>query len=224
MSVSTQLAVATLGVFASAGIWLATQSRVRDTTHTHTHRGYPPVQVVSGVDGESYRVLPTRYQQAAADLLARVRAALWEICVECKRLAATESGRALGEEPLRWIAALDRRVRSPQDLVLLEQNGAKGVAFNVDKGVGGIHLCLRGEEGGLASFEVVLYVAIHELTHMAIDTYAPTEGGISSHSPEFKRAEAFLMDIGKRLELVRPQRIPGKTLCGIRIPRPEDAR
>lgn len=183
------------------------------------------VQVRSTVDARNYHVLDLPDRQQAADTLARLRKQLWGVVSEAKSLR--DKGQ-LQPELSAAVALLGQRVRSIDDITLIELDGSfrDGIAYNIRKGKGGIHLCIRDyshEDGEptrpLASGTTALFVALHELSHSMTDAYAHFE-----HSPLFKRCEKFMMDVAQRLGYLQPSLIPGSRYCGAVIPAPATAR
>jgi hypothetical protein len=170
------------------------------------------VDVVSTVDGKSYKVLNTDNKQEAADLIASTRGKLQSVLNHMlfnlkslpEKIQPTFTHlSSVGFPP---ISELDARTENT-------------VAFTLNKDR--IFICLRKSPGGeaLADAQDVFVVLAHELIHRALPTYSASDSaGHTIHSPEFKENEAAFLDTAVEMGLLSPTKSVGDEYCGILIP------
>jgi hypothetical protein len=146
---------------------------------------YPSLVIKSTVDGKDYTVRDLPDKQEAADMMARIRIKLsnLKIHIESKfpdKPQAKQLVRNFEAEPSRFF-------ESTPDSEL--------TSYSVNKGEA-VHLCLRQREGkdeSLVKEDVIMFVAIHEMSHMITKTIG--------HGPDFwnnfgwllKEAESYFI-------------------------------
>ena len=179
------------------------------------------IVVRSKFDHRLYRVLDTPHAQNSADILARTRESMWKVLKMLRTYMSEASRRgewADGMTPnqLDGVRRLTSIFRKVEDLELYELDWRtnKNIAFNRNKS-DGIFLCLLADIDTqvLASDDVVLFVALHELAHSMQKTYEPLVNGSTVHGAVFKSLESFLIRVAVSMNLFDPQNIFGKKHC-----------
>jgi hypothetical protein len=130
---------------------------------------YPLVEVMSNIDNQAYKVRNLGDKQHAADLLAKLRKRLVDLCNILEKKYPDKQQVQLmvknfREDPHRFIEA------TPD---------AEHTSYSVNKGES-IHLCLRQREGpdeSLVNENVMTFVALHELAHVCTESVG--------HGPDF---------------------------------------
>ena len=97
-------------------------------------------------------------------------------------------------------------VRARWSGTLAEVGGAGEIAYSMNKR--DVHVCVRSPEGDLESVNSSMYVLLHEIAHVATDTYG--------HPPEFWLNFRWLLEAAERLEIYTYQDFDAKetTFCG----------
>lgn len=180
------------------------------------------VIIQSDLDGSSYWVLRTNNTQnekLAADTLARVRIAIVHFIQQLYN--------RMQETPLEFQKYIQRLVYlfpDGRNLHINELDSSKGniLAINRNK-TDGIFLCMRKSRQSMeiADVATLIYIAIHELTHSAIETFEEFDNGVSRHGPEFKLVEKYFYKKARDFGIINPDTIPGTTLCDTLVPRPD---
>lgn len=146
---------------------------------------YPSLVIKSTVDGKDYTVRDLPDKQEAADMMARIRIKLsnLKIHIESKfpdKPQAKQLVRNFEAEPSRFF-------ESTPDSEL--------TSYSVNKGEA-VHLCLRQREGqdeSLVKEDVIMFVAIHEMSHMITKTVG--------HGPDFWNNFGWLLKEAESLGL-----------------------
>jgi len=134
------------------------------------------IYVISKIDDRKYLVRDTKDKQEAADMLAKVRKKLMDLKEYLKRNKGKYKDFEL------YIDRLDRF-----DDAIISENSDNGMytSYTVDKGEQMV-FCIRskGIINSIHNINLIMYVAIHELGHVA----CPEKG----HTELFKKIFAFL--------------------------------
>lgn len=151
--------------------------------------------VVSQVDDMQYRVQPDLSQaEEAANRIAEINGKLIEVMrwLKQKYLGSTgprNDGKTWGDLYPERAAAVRRILRryNPDNFVENSpRDPANDTSYVVDKG-SIFALCLRSKGNGykLLDMTTLMFVALHELTHIAVE--------VIDHPPEFWRAFKFIL-------------------------------
>jgi hypothetical protein len=138
---------------------------------------YPLVDVKSTVDGRIYRVRDMGDKQDAADLIARTRLKLTTLCDGLEKKYPDKS----------QIKMIVKNFRSDPARFYEATPDAQHTSYSVNKGES-IHLCLRQRttmDESLVGDNVMMFVAIHELAHIATESIG--------HGPDFWNNMGFLL-------------------------------
>lgn len=148
---------------------------------------YEVTYVKSKVDNRSYLVRDLPDKQAAADMLASIRKNIFYLSDYLYKNIDSYP------EYKQNIEQLHDRI---QNVVINEstEDGAY-TSYSVNKGEQ-IVFCLRSRENGkLHDLNLVMYVALHEMAHVA--------NPILGHGPEFKHIFAFLTNTAIQLGIYK---------------------
>jgi hypothetical protein len=166
---------------------------------------YPIVQVRSKVDGRLYNVRNLSDKQAAADLLARVRAKLQKLIDVLRRrypdkIQVVQLNQKFEADPQRFYEA------TPD---------SEHVSYSVNKG-DSIHLCLRQKDDDkepLVDENVMVFVSLHEMSHVI------TSPNFASHGPEFWNNFGWLLKEAEAIDIYKYQdfRAHPVKYCGEKI-------
>lgn len=132
----------------------------------------------------------------AADHLARLDVAIKAFLERAKKRHPNDSRlRRISE---RWSGTL---AETPMK--------ADNVAYSVGKN--SIYICVREKNGALANYNTSLFVLLHELAHVATDTYG--------HTKEFWKNMKYLLELAEELDVytyvdhdAQTEMLCGKTL------------
>lgn len=167
-------------------------------------RKYEVTYVTSDIDGEKYLVRDMPDKQTAANMLAKLKKDL-------KKLSDHVTQHINEYDEYReYIEQLNRNFRNTIINESTEDN--KYTSYSINKGEQ-IVFCLRSKynTNKLHDYNLIMYVAIHELSHVA----CPETG----HTPLFKRIFAFLTEVAMELQIYN--RIPfghePTEYCGLMI-------
>ena len=168
-------------------------------------------EVVSHVDGLPYRVHGGHSgPQRAADTLATLNSRVLSLLRYLRREYARGGG---GQPPARRDIArrlLDRY--NPDSLAENSPNDPSGdTSYTIDKGAV-IALCLRDREAQeLHDLDTLTFVALHELTHIAIKD--------TDHPPRFWEAFRFILEAAEAAGVFvsADYAAAPRTYCGIKI-------
>ena len=154
----------------------------------------------SSIDNDYYWVINGK---AAADLLAETRQKMYQLIH-----SLPESNGDIEIDSL--VRRLKHLFPFPSFIQVMELDSKEedGLAFTWNK-TDGFFFCLEDEisKTQLGRGDIILFLAIHELTHSAM---LPFE--IKSHSSNFKKMEKYLYDQAKRVGFLDPNRIPKTSL------------
>lgn len=162
------------------------------------------VQVKSNVDGKVYQVRKGPQQQSVADRLGEIRQALEKLV-----LFASQDPRYSNDPRVLRLAR-----RWPYTSISETSSHSTDAAFSYNKGQT-IAFCVRDKAGALEDLNTSLFVAIHELAHVAT-------AGYNGHDTEFWENMRFLLkmaieDLG--IYQYRPYERQPTSYCGHDIAR-----
>ena len=178
-----------------------TLDRLRQSTQSS--KQYPLVDVVSTVDGKTYRVRDMPDKQKAADLLARVRAKINQL------YAATRQKFPDKPQVKQWV----QNFQPSADRFLEATPDAEHTSYSINKGEK-VHLCLRQRQGAdetLVDENVMVFVALHEMAHVI----TPTVG----HGPDFWNNFGWLLKQAESIGIYHYQDFKAQPVsyCGLHI-------
>ena len=177
------------------------------------------VAIRSTVDGMDYRVhVDMSDPEAAANALAETNAKLITLLRHLKQKYGTEEMKLEYPQRAKAVGALLRRY-NPDNLTENSPLDPSGdTSYTLDKGAL-VALCLRerskkhngSSPHNLHDPDTVAFVAIHEMTHMAIDQI--------DHPKYFWRAFKFLLQEAADIGVLRPIRfdLHPVVYCGMRV-------
>lgn len=131
------------------------------------------VAIPSSVTGKQYSVRNQPDAQAVADRLASLELRVRDFLERAERHAPGDP--RLANIRRRWTGTLS------------ETTDDKDVAYSLEKG--SISVCVRRPDGELESENTAMFVLLHELAHIATDTYG--------HKPEFWANMRFLLEVAE---------------------------
>lgn len=148
------------------------------------------LRVRSRLNGRFYVVMDEMAQEAA-DVLGRIEDDLRALITFCSSI--TMKSRFFSNGIQRLVKRFPPGTRIP--ITELDGRSSKQIAFN--RGKNNIHMCIRERKRGqIAPYNILLYVAVHELAHSMDKKFNPrTLGGLgksTAHSIQFRRFEDFL--------------------------------
>jgi len=120
--------------------------------------------VKSRVDNKQYLVYNLRYQQLAADILAKVRLKLTNTCIKLQKKYPND------ERIVRLVEKFN-----PDNIVESEPD-SKNTSYSINKGEK-IVLCLRSRDGQqrIVKENILMFVALHELAHIMTKSVGHTK-------------------------------------------------
>jgi hypothetical protein len=139
------------------------------------------VYVKSDIDGESYLVRDLPDKQKAANMLARIKKNIFSL-----QMYLNENKDTKYQEYKPYIEQLTTRIK---DVVINESTeDSVYTSYSVNKGEQ-IVFCLRSRDGNtqLHDLNLVMYVALHEIAHVACPEYG--------HGALFKKIFAFFTTV-----------------------------
>lgn len=156
------------------------------------------VPIISSIDGNEYMVQNTENKQEAADKLAK-------LCVKLNSFVST----LVKENPD------DKRVQRLKNNFkchkITEGNGAFGyTSYTTNKGDEMV-LCMRDMNGNLHKENMLTFVALHEMSHVASKTFG--------HNKEFLTNFVWLIEKAEALNIYKHQDFNSnpKAYCGIKV-------
>ena len=157
--------------------------------------------IVSGVDGNRYCVRDRMKLEDAADMLAETTGNLKKIVTHCEKnhKDRPEVQRMVkGFNPKK----ISETLPTSQYTAYSENKGEK-IAFCLDT--------KKNSEGDMIDKNTLMFVAIHELAHVATKSIG--------HTDEFWANFKFLIEIGKEINVYSPEDYKKKPreYCGMRI-------
>ena len=164
---------------------------------------YPVVYVKSSVDGKEYLVRDLPDKQEAANLLAKVRIKLNNLKIHLE-----------GKYPDKpQVKQLIQNFKNDPKRFLESTPDAEFTSYSVNKGES-VHLCLRQREGAdesLVKEEVMVFVAIHEMSHILTESLG--------HGPDFWNNFAWLLKEAELINIYKHQDFKAHPVkyCGMSI-------
>lgn len=164
---------------------------------------YPLVEVKSTVDGKMYLVRNMADKQAAADLLARVRAKMSKMYLYLQEKFPEK----------QQVRQLVRNFQPDASRLLEATPDAEHTSYSVNKGEK-IHLCLRQREGrdeSLVEENVMVFVALHEMAHVITKSVG--------HGPDFWNNFGWLLKQAEAAKVYEYQDFKARPVayCGLHI-------
>ena len=166
---------------------------------------FPLVEVRSKVDNKVYRVRDLSDKQGAADLLARIRIKMGNFMTYLET--------RYQDKP--QIKRLVKNFRANPERLLEATPDADHTSYSVNKGEK-VHLCLRQREGGgqkeqLVDDNVMMFVALHEMSHMITATIG--------HGTDFWNNFGFLLKEAESQGIYKHQDFKSHPVsyCGVSI-------
>ena len=164
---------------------------------------YPVVYVKSSVDGKEYLVRDLPDKQEAANLLAKVRIKLNNLKIHLE-----------GKYPDKpQVKQLIQNFKNDPKRFLESTPDAEFTSYSVNKGES-VHLCLRQREGAdesLVKEEVMVFVAIHEMSHILTESLG--------HGQDFWNNFAWLLKEAELINIYKHQDFKAHPVkyCGMSI-------
>ena len=164
---------------------------------------YPVVYVKSSVDGKEYLVRDLPDKQEASNLLAKVRIKLNNLKIHLE-----------GKYPDKpQVKQLIQNFKNDPKRFLESTPDAEFTSYSVNKGES-VHLCLRQREGAdesLVKEEVMVFVAIHEMSHILTESLG--------HGPDFWNNFAWLLKEAEIINIYKHQDFKAHPVkyCGMSI-------
>ena len=164
---------------------------------------YPTLYVKSSVDGKEYLVRDLPDKQEAANLLAKVRIKLNNLKMHLE-----------GKYPDKpQVKQLIQNFKNDPKRFLESTPDAEFTSYSVNKGES-VHLCLRQREGAdesLVKEEVMVFVAIHEMSHILTESLG--------HGPDFWNNFAWLLKEAELINIYKHQDFKAHPVkyCGMSI-------
>jgi len=163
---------------------------------------YPTVKQKSTVDGREYRVRDLPDKQEAANLLANLRLSLGKLMDSLSQ--------SYPNKP--QVQRLVQNFRADPDRFLESTPDAEHTSYSVNKGES-VHFCLRQRDGteNLVNQDVMMFVALHEMSHMITKTIG--------HDPEFWNNFGWLIKEAEQRNLYKPVDFKNHPVayCGVSI-------
>jgi hypothetical protein len=166
-------------------------------------QNFPLVDVVSTVDGRTYRVRDMADKQEAADLLARVRIRINKLYLFAREKFPNKP------QVQQWV----NNFKPDAQRFTEATPDAEHTSYSVNKGEK-IYLCLRQREGSneqLVDENVMTFVALHEMAHVI----TPTVG----HGPDFWNNFGWLLKQAEQAGIYHYQDFKAQPVsyCGLHI-------
>lgn len=163
---------------------------------------YPTVKQKSTVDGREYRVRDLPDKEEAANLLAKLRLNLGKLM--------DSLAQSYPNKP--QVQRLVQNFRADPDRFLESTPDAEHTSYSVNKGES-VHFCLRQRDGteNLVNSDVMMFVALHEMSHMITKTIG--------HDPEFWNNFGWLIKEAEQRNLYKPVDFKNHPVayCGVSI-------
>jgi hypothetical protein len=164
---------------------------------------YPTLYVKSSVDGKEYLVRDLPDKQEAANLLAKVRIKLNNLKIHLES--------KYPDKP--QVKQLIQNFKNDSKRFLESTPDAEFTSYSVNKGES-VHLCLRQREGtdeSLVKEEVMVFVAIHEMSHILTESLG--------HGPDFWNNFAWLLKEAELINIYKHQDFKAHPVkyCGMSI-------
>lgn len=130
--------------------------------------------VVSDVDNREHEVLDTVNCAAAADMIATLEANVRELLVRCEAIVPGDKRFA--------------NIRSKWSGKLVEIDGTDNIAYSMGKS--DVSMCVRRSDGTVENYNDLMFVLLHELAHIANDTYG--------HDDKFWKTFKFVLEVADK--------------------------
>lgn len=141
------------------------------------NKKYKIVYITSDIDNTKYQVQDHKDKRKAANLLAQIRANIFKLANHLSK----NIEKFKENEP--YIKQLTSRI---YDTKMSEGFGEEGyTSYTINKG-DEIVFCLRNENKDLHNINLLMYVVLHEISHVA----CPEQG----HTDLFKKIFAFIVE------------------------------
>jgi hypothetical protein len=146
---------------------------------------FPTTIITSSVDGKKYRVRDMPDKQHAADLMARLRLRLMNLCEQLEK--------KYPDKP--QVKQMVKNFRADPSRFIESTPDSEHTSYSVNKGES-IHMCLRQRDGpdeSLVDENVMTFVALHELSHVCTESVG--------HGPDFWNNFGWLLKEAEALGL-----------------------
>lgn len=163
--------------------------------------------VKSKVDGNLYLVRDTSDKQTAADMLGRINMNIQKLIVHLET-----------EYPDNEITKRLKKNWNPNKVTELSHSKGKTTSYTINKT--SMVICLRDKESEeLEHFNTVMFVVIHEASHMAAPTDPETGKPHEGHGKIFWDTMKFMLKESLRIGIYSYQNFDDKPepYCGITI-------
>lgn len=164
--------------------------------YTYFHYNFPDMTYVkSEVDDNHYLVRNTNDKYEAANMLGKIRSNIINLSDYLEENKDNDEY----SDYQKYIDRLHNRVRS---ITLIESTQDSAyTSYSVNKGEQ-IVFCLRTKRTGnyLHDLNLVMYVVLHEISHVASPDYEPEH---NNHGPIFRKVFAFLTNESVKLEIYK---------------------
>lgn len=162
------------------------------------------IYVVSDIDDERYSVLSKVDSRKAANILAKIKQNIHALNMYLQNNKANP-------EYKNFITYIDLFSNGIKNTKISEGSGTNGyTSYTVNKGEEMV-FCVRDENKNIHDINLLMYVAIHEISHIA----CPEQG----HTPLFSRIFAFMLSNAIRIGIYHKidfSNYPAK-YCGMTI-------
>lgn len=148
---------------------------------------FPSTTVISTVDQQPYTVRDLPDKQRAADLMATVRLRLTKLCNALEKKYPDKG----------QVKQMVQNFRSDPYRFIESTPDEEHTSSTINKGES-IHMCLRQRDGpdeDLVGENVVMFVALHEMSHICTDSIG--------HGPDFWNNFGWLLKEAEALQLYR---------------------
>ena len=168
----------------------------------HVGSSYPTVLVRSSVDNRQYKVRDLPDKQKAADTLANIRIRLQTLMESLVEKYPNKP----------QIERLKKNFKPDPSRFFESTPDAEHTSYSVNKGEA-VHICLRQRDGteGLINENIMMFVALHEMSHMITENIG--------HGPEFWNNFGWLLREAEETQLYKPVNFKAHPVmyCGISI-------
>jgi predicted metal-dependent hydrolase len=177
-------------------------SKLGDMVRNLTNSKYPTIIQRSSVDGREYRVRDLPDKKEAANLLANLRLNLGKLMDELLQSYPSKP----------QVQRLSQNFRANPERFLESTPEAEHTSYSINKGES-VHFCLRQRDGteNLVPLDVMMFVAIHEMSHMITKSIG--------HDPEFWNNFGWLLKEAEQRKLYKPMDFKNHPVayCGVSI-------
>lgn len=177
-------------------------SKLTSMVSNITSSKYPTVKQKSTVDGREYYVRDLPDKEEAANLLAHLRL----------RLASLMDGLIQSYPDKPQVQRLQQNFKPDPKRFLESTPSAEHTSYSVNKGES-VHFCLRQRDGTekLVALDVMVFVALHEMSHMITKSIG--------HDKEFWNNFGWLLKEAEQRNLYKPKDFKNHPVsyCGVNI-------